>query len=344
MPSFNGWTRKLILLPLCLMFSLGWVMSMPVVLSWMAESWRSMLYNVSLHSITAVLEPFVCLFLVLPVALLWQKSSAFSAVSSFVYTICFVFNGDIAIKIAGTILYLPLTSSNPRALTHPDITFLLIGTLIKCLSWLLFVVLTTFLTYTYESKETRTHPNATTYVAHRVTRRMMAPLIYISVISWTVFISRMDPNFAVPNYILYPYLAALMLAGLLGDDTVLEGYIALNLMFVLTIDLSETIYHCSTFWSQPCIKPSPLYLNTMISSSIVCTFHWIRILVLWLFSHKQSSGEKHCPAKAVTTAAAAEEIQVTGEQPLACSTSQHQEQQCNETTCKPSTENAVYLV
>ena len=348
---FNGWTRKLIWLPLCL-FLIGWVTSM-AGLRWMMESGRSTLHNESLNSITdatlhvfyltAVWEPFVCMFGALHVALPYQPSSVFSAVIAFVSILCYVFSGDIAIKIARDIfpiVHLPVASYVPRAPTHLDVTFLLIGTLIKGLSWLLFVVLTIFLTYTYKSKEARNHSTSTTTNTHQVARVLIVPLIYISVIGWTVFTSaHVVSDFGFPDSVLYPYLAALMLAGFLGDDTMIVGVlVSIFYMYVafMAVDLYEIVYRCSTYWPQLlCTQLNPLHFNTTISGGIVSIFLCICIHDLWPFSHKQSSGEKHCPA-------AAEETHITGEQPLAYNTPPVQEQQqCRET--KPSIENTVYI-
>ena len=299
---FNSWTRKLLLLQLCFLVVSFTIYSVGIV--WKVHfTWRNgIIHNASLSKPDAddiiftdaeVWGLLICLssMLYTETQAHPRSESVFGTIYLLISTVSLVLGGETIFKSARDAISLMnqndnIVSFNHTTLTDPKVILNLTGSLVKGLSWLLFIVQT--FTYTHNLADTHTQPSPKhlTTIVHRVQMMVIVSLIYSLVILWMVIASRMDFSFAYDDYfILSYYLVTVLATGCIGDDSAVKGVIlsifSLPFMTVILLDISETIFCNGDCWIQ---RLNPVQLCIKISSVFAGLF-------LWMYTFEPFSGE-----------------------------------------------------
>ena len=326
----SSWTSKLILLPLCFLVVGVWTYLISLC-SFIYSIWKtntahgenSTLFhtttdhdlNLTVVSVSLSWELFMSLSGVIYMAAQVKGSLASSpqVLYAFFYalvsTVSFLLNGDVFVGRIRDIFseFYPtspdgvvvITPSNEIAPPYDKITLaMMIGSLVKGLSWLFFIVMHFFQAYRSKAATPNNNQNITTTLA--TSTLLFVTLVYCTVVTWSVFGSKVEVNFAFPTYIiLFDFLVAILLVKCFGySDSIMMGVflsilsVYLTYMVEILIDLVRTIdncYYSSSQWSLHCIHMNPIYYSTMISIGMAGTLLWMYIFELWQFSYSQPS-------------------------------------------------------
>lgn len=285
---FSSWTRKLLLLQLCLLM-VGCSIS-SVRLTWTGYSvWTNGVRDINkslsdstngdLLSATEVWGLLICLSYMLHKEIPDQfcSKSVISATYGFISVISLVLGGESIFQSTRDTISL-INSTDTFTYTAPtDFRDILsvIATLTKHLSWLLFIMQTGVHSQQGEVNQLKAPP------IHIATRMMTVALINLSVILWTVVATQLDFKLAYPHYIILCYfLVTVLVAGCVRDDSTAKGTIlsilSVSFMTLILIDLGETIIlHCRTNWTQECTRLNPVHVSVMASSIVAGALLWM---------------------------------------------------------------------
>lgn len=277
---FSSWTRKLLLLQLCL-FTVGCLIS-SVRLSWTGYSiWTNGIQDINkslsdstnddLLSTTKVWGLLICLSYMLHMEIPDQlrSKSVISAIYAYISIMSLILGGDSIVQSTRDTISL-IDSTETFTHTAPadlKVILNLTATLSKHLSWLLFLM-QTFV----HSKELEVIQLQKVKSTHIIARMMTVPLIYLSFILWTVIVLQLDFKLTYAHYIIICYyLVIVLVAGCVRDDSAAKGTVLLifsvTFMILILMDVGEKlILQCRTGWTQQCAQLNPMHVGVMVSS------------------------------------------------------------------------------
>ena len=302
---FHSWTRLhllvlcfflisylIYLVGLCCIISSTWTNGVPPRAPFLSSTVESILVFCAILS----WELFICVS-----GLLYKPETrdqcdfTVDAISAFIGLIYFVFGGDLSLSHTRDVFstLFPANASSNSAQTpsvHPGVVLAWIGTLLKGLSWLLFVVLA--IVKSNPSQDTPTHKSKITTFFVLVRMIALILTLYYSVVTWAMLVSKMVPDFVPFTYTMctfFPCLISLGISECIGDVKISKGVflsiISIFITFLIKslLDLAGTIYHCSSYWTEQCIEQNPIYYSTTVSCTIAGTLLWICIIELQPF-------------------------------------------------------------
>ena len=233
-------------------------------------------------------------------------------VCEFASMLYFVFVGDLSIGFEMghfSSAVFPATnlsvSSNQTVPMHPKFIFALAGTLLKGMSWMFIISLAMAKTFSFSHQETRMYRNKISNFYVSVRMVIFIAALYSSVVTWSVTVSNMFPDFIhsiYTMYLFYPYLISLSISECIDDSRVTIGVflsiisVFMTLLAKNLLDLVWTIYLCSSHWTQQCTEQNPVYYSTVISNGVAGVLLWMCISKLWPLSDKNTLSLRDKPS------------------------------------------------
>ena len=316
---FHSWTRThllvlcfflisylIYLVGLCCMVDSTWINGVPPHTPFLSSTDEALLVLYAILS----WELSICVSGLLYMQMRNRCDFELSTICAFFGVICFVFVGDLSLSRTRDVFstLFPANASSNSAQTpsvHPGVVLAWIGTLLKGLSWLLFIVLAIVKPNPSQDTQTQESKITTFYMLRRMIILMLS--LYYSVVTWTMLVSKMVPDFVPSTYTMYtffPCLISLAISECIEDVKLSKGvflsFISVFVTFLIKslLDLAGTTYHCSSYWTQQCIEQNPIYYSTVISCTVAGTLLWMCIIELRLFTGDPSNSEDkfHLPA------------------------------------------------
>lgn len=291
---FNSCTRKLLLLQLCFLavsFSIyavgiGWTVQF-ILTHGIQDMVNTSVSNPKMDDLfhtTEVWGLLICLSSMLYTEMQAQShsESVFGAIYLFISTVSLVLGGDTIFQSTWNgISMINIESFNRTTPIDVKVILNLTGSVVKGLSWLLFIVQTIVYTHNLHLEDTYAQPSPKMAATHRVVRMLVVLLIYSLVILWTIIASQMDFKFIYPHYlILCYYSVTVLIAGCVRDDSAVKGVIlstfSVSFMTMLFLDIGETFFHSGDCWKQQ--QCNPVHLSIEVCSVIAGLFLWMYIL------------------------------------------------------------------